>query len=218
MEAGPQAALAELRERFVERLIAGDAQAAQQVVADALDVAPVAAVYREVLTEALYEVGRRWQRGDVGVAEEHLATGICEVVLPDLAARLPRLPRRRRTAVAACVPGELHAVGSRIVGDVLDAAGWDVLHLGAFMPTGGLVEIVVARNVDVVALSAAGERRLPELEEAAARLRALPRPPLVALGGLAVSGQPEGERADVAVVSHSPEALVELLAERFPLD
>ncbi|HEX4805314.1 MAG TPA: B12-binding domain-containing protein [Conexibacter sp.] len=216
MGAPPADALDDLRERCVERLIAGEAREAQALVEEALARAPAAVVYRELLTEALYEVGRRWQHGEIGVGEEHLATGICEHVLPDLAARLPRRPRCRRVAIVACAPWELHALGSRIVADFLDAGGWDVLYLGALVPASVLVELTLARRAEVVALSATTARSAAELEDVCARLQRLARPPLVAVGGQALDldGLPPLEGT---LLVRTPEALVALLAERFPL-
>jgi MerR family transcriptional regulator, light-induced transcriptional regulator len=206
--------LVDLYEPYVDALIAGNAGEAQRLIDEALRVAPIASVYRALLVEGLYEVGRRWERGAITVAEEHLASGICEVVLPDLAQRLPRGPRTRRTAIIACVPGELHAIGSRIVADVLEAAGWDVLYLGALTPAAAMVELVVSRGVDVVALSASCAERIPEIEDVCARLRELPRSPLVVVGGQAFAGAAEAPD-DACLLVDSPEALVAALAERF---
>lgn len=218
MGAAAADALGDLRERCVERLIAGDAREARALVDEALERAPAAVVYRELLTEALYEVGRRWQHGEIGVGEEHLATGICEHVLPDLAARLPRAARRGRTAVVACAPWELHALGSRVVADFLDAGGWDVLSLGALVPAGVLVELTLARAADVVALSATTARSAEELEDVCARLARLPEAPFVAVGGQAFHDGADVGRMAGAERVLAPEALVELLAERFPLE
>ncbi len=217
MDLTTPSALTALRDRYVEQLIAGEAREAQRIVAQALHLAPASAVYHGLLSEALFEVGRRWELGTVTVAEEHLATGISETVLPQVAFHLPRAPRRRRTAIVACVPGELHAIGSRVVGDFLEAAGWDVLCLGALTPAGPLCELVVARNVEVVALSASTTERLDEVNEVLTRLGSLPRPPFVAVGGQAfatarVPSLGDGE----AVFVRTPEDLVAALAERFP--
>lgn len=205
-----------MRERYVEQLIAGQADDAQRLVAEALRVAPTEAVYEELIAGALHEVGRRWEAGEVSVAEEHLATGICEIVLPDMAVRLPRAPRRLRTAIVACVPGELHAIGSRFVADFLEAAGWDVLHLGAMTPADSLAEMVVARGAEVVALSATTPGRTIAIEDACRRLRALPRPPLIALGGQAFPTEDEALRAGGDIFVRSPDALVAALAARYP--
>jgi methanogenic corrinoid protein MtbC1 len=217
MDAVAASTLTELRDRYVEQLIAGEAREAQRLVAEALQLAPATAVYHGLLSEALYEVGRRWECGQVTVAEEHLATGISEAVLPQVAFRLPREPRRRRTAIVACVPGEQHAVGSRVVGDFLEAAGWDVLHLGALTPAGDLAQLVVARNAQAVALSATTPDRLHEVEKVLERLRALPRAPFVAVGGQAFgTASAVTSLGDGAVFVRTPEALVGALAERFP--
>lgn len=217
MVAAAPPVLEDLRERYVEQLIAGDAREVQRIVAEALHLAPAAAVYHGLLTEALHEVGRRWERGEATVAEEHIATGISEVVLPQVAFHLPRAPRRRRTAIVACVPGELHALGSRVIGDFVEAAGWDVLHVGALTPAGALCELVVARNADAVALSASTPERLEEVHEVLARLQTLPRPPFVAVGGQAfATAAAAASVRDGAVFVRTPEALVAALDERFP--
>lgn len=207
--------LAELRERCVEQLIAGDAASTQRIVNEALRVVPVPTVYHALLAESLYEVGRRWACGELTVAEEHLATGICETILPDLAVRLPRGPRCRRTAIVACAPGELHTLGSRIVADFVEASGWDVLHLGGLTPPGALAELVVARSADVVGLSATMSDRLAEVADVCARLSALAYPPVIAVGGQAFAGEREAQGAGADVFVRSPEALVAALAERF---
>jgi MerR family transcriptional regulator, light-induced transcriptional regulator len=217
MAAAASPVLEDLRGRYVEELIAGEARGAQRTVAEALHRVTAAAVYHGLLSEALFEVGRRWEQGEVTVAEEHLATGISEAVLPQVAFRLPRAPRRRRTAIVACVPGELHVVGSRVVADFVEAAGWDVLHLGALTPAGALCELVVARTADVVALSASTTERLAAVDEVLARLRALPQPPFVAVGGQAfATAAAVTSVRDGAAFVRTPEALVRALAERFP--
>lgn len=214
--AAEEVALTGLRDRYVEQLIAGDAREAQRIVTQALHMAPAATVCQSVLVEALYEIGRRWSCGAVSVAEEHVATGICEVVLPQIAYHLPRQPRRRRTAIVACVPGELHAIGSRVVSDHLEAAGWDILHVGALAPAGPLTELVVSRSADVVALSAATDERLPEVREVLACLRTLPRKPFVAVGGQAFATADAVRSLDGAFLARTPEALARELEARFP--
>jgi MerR family transcriptional regulator, light-induced transcriptional regulator len=217
MGAAAPPVLEDLRERYVEQLIAGEVREVQRIVAEALHLAPAAAVYHGLLTEALYEVGRRWERGEATVAEEHIATGISEVVLPQVAFHLPRAPRRRRTAIVACVPGELHAIGSRVIGDFIEAAGWDVLYVGAPTPAGALCELVVGRNADAVALSASTPERLVEVDEVLARLQTLPSPPFVAVGGQAFATASAATSVrDGAVFVRTPEALVVALNERFP--
>lgn len=207
--------LAELRERLAAKLIDGDVLGARVVVTEARNRMPVASLYLDLLVPVLHEIGARWEHREIGVAEEHLATSVSEVVIADLSAELPRAPRCWRTAIVACAPGELHALGSRVVADFLEAAGWDVLHLGAVTPADALAELAVSRDVNVVALSAATAERIPELTAAIERLRSLPFPPLVVVGGQAVEDAEAAARIGADLHADSPDRLVRVLGERF---
>ncbi|MDO8186868.1 cobalamin-dependent protein [Conexibacter sp. JD483] len=209
-------ALTTIRERYVRALLDGDAIAAHGHVAEALELVPVAEVYLDVVHPALHEVGRRWERDTVNVAEEHLATSVSEVMLAELAGRLPRTPRRNRTAIVACGPGEQHAIGSRIVADFLEADGWDTLHLGATTPGSALAELTVARHAEVIAISVSLPLRIPEVADACRRLKALPFAPVVALGGQAFTRPSQAFAVGADLHAGSPTDLVAALGDRFP--
>src|SRR6476661_4452869 len=137
----------ELLEALLGALLAVDQAAALGIVAQAVKAGWSADDVRfGLITPALYEVGVRWQRGEIGVAEEHLATSVCEWLLFGLAGSAPRSPATGRRAVVGCSAGELHELGARIVGHVLVERGWRVLQLGASTPTDGWSQIVRARH------------------------------------------------------------------------
>lgn len=58
-----------------------------------------------------------------------------------------------RTLVVACVSGESHEVGARMVGDFFEMAGWDAYFCGANTPTQDIVQSVVERRADVLAVA-----------------------------------------------------------------
>ena len=143
------------------------------------------ALYLEVLGPALQEVGLRWQRGLISVAQEHLATAIVSSVMATVAPRLAEPPPIARRAVLACTDGELHDVGLRMVGDFLEADGWDVLFLGALTPADALQRFVSDSKPDVVGLSTALTTHLASAADAISAIRRLETPPLVMVGGRA---------------------------------
>ena len=203
-----------------------DAQTAERVVVAAVDEGlPVRDAYLQVIQPALYEVGQRWERGELSVAQEHLATATVQALLAHLAGRL-RADRDAAAgdraeapvpghAVVACTPGELHAVGARFVADFLEGDGWEVAMLGPSSPTGAVVDLVQTTRPALVALSTT----LPaNLGAARALLQELdkiePRPFLVA-GGSAYAGRglmAEGWGADAYAAD--AESLRALLHER----
>ena len=143
------------------------------------------ALYLEVLGPALQEVGLRWQRGLISVAQEHLATAIVSSVMATVAPRLVELPPIARRAVLACTDGELHDVGLRMVSDFLEADGWDVLFLGALTPPDALQLLVAENTPDVVGLSTALTTHLASAADAIAAIRELDVSPFVMVGGRA---------------------------------
>jgi serine phosphatase RsbU (regulator of sigma subunit)/methylmalonyl-CoA mutase cobalamin-binding subunit len=195
---------ATLRDEYVAALVEPDARRARQLVTDALERgADPQSVYLDVLAPALYEIGIRWERDELSIAAEHLASSVTESVMAELAGRMRRGSPARGLAVVACVGEELHRLGLRIVADFLEAEGWDVDYLGAMVPVEQIV--AAARGASVVALSVTMSARVPELARACRALKELDPAPFVAAGGQGLAG------ADVPadLVTHDPRELVQ---------
>lgn len=103
-----------------------------------------------VIQPALYEVGKRWERGEISVAHEHLATLISEVVVHRICERLSGPKQDGAQMLMAGVPGEQHNIGARIVTCVLQAWGYPVLHVGTNVPYDSLISY--ARELKPVAM------------------------------------------------------------------
>src|SRR4051812_9791154 len=140
-----------LLERYAEALTAGDAQAALAVVEEALsDGIPPAEIQAAVIQPALVRVGELWEHHELTVADEHLASEITQRVLVRLVAPLRAAePSTREKVLVSAVEGERHVIGLRMVADVLEGAGFDVLFLGADVPTGSLIA-AIARHAPAV--------------------------------------------------------------------
>jgi methanogenic corrinoid protein MtbC1 len=144
----------QLLEALLDALRAADQPGAIGVADRALSLGwTVDDVRFHLITPALYEVGLRWQRAEIGVAEEHLASSICEWLLFTLAGRVRRPPAIGRRALVGCSEGELHGLGARMIAHLLSERGWAVLLLGADTPAAAWPEIVRARRPDVAVLS-----------------------------------------------------------------
>lgn len=207
-----------LRERYVEALLAPDVRRARAMIADAVEAgAEVRAVYLEVLTPALHEVGRLWAEARIGVGEEHLATAVTQSVMARLGPLLRdrSRPARGQAIVVACPGQEMHGLGAQMVTDFLEGDGWDVLPLGPYAPPDVIVAAARERAPVAVALSAAMPDYLGQMRETCAGLHKLERPPFVLVGGQALArvSDPVAELGADASASDPVEA-VRLVAER----
>ena len=139
----------------------------------------VETVLRAVVLPYLHELGERWQRGTVSVAQEHFASHL-------LRGRLTSLARgwgsgHGPQALLACAPGELHDLPLLAFGIVLHRTGWRVRYLGADTPLPDLTRISADLRPDLVVLTAATPDRLDGLSEPLTRLAHLA--PLALAGG-----------------------------------
>jgi MerR family transcriptional regulator, light-induced transcriptional regulator len=185
---------AEVRERYLRALLDGSRREAMgvvdQAVAAGLGIRPL---YLEVFQPVMREIGRLWQENRITVADEHLATAITQAAMARLYDQLfaggaepgPLL-------VAACADQERHELGLRMICDVLEMEGWDTVFLGASVPVEDLVQMVLERKPEVVALSASIAPHVARVREAIAGIRdAVPQGgPVIVVGGRAFADDP----------------------------
>jgi methanogenic corrinoid protein MtbC1 len=142
---------------------------------------------------------------------------VTQTVLARLAPMLSDAPLAddAPTALVAGTPGELHAVGGRMVADFLEAEGWDVLLVGPDTPAEDLIGLVGEHHPDVVALSTTLPGNALAAGRVFAALRHLEPPPLLVAGGRAYEGDAARARAAGAdVFAADPDDLLRELAAR----
>jgi methanogenic corrinoid protein MtbC1 len=200
-------------------LLARDVRQARAQIEDLVHRgARIVDLYTSVLAPALEEIGDLWSRQEITVADEHYATEATTQLLSGLAPDRRLAPTRGRLAVVTASPDEHHALGARMLADLLERGGWEVIALGAAAPADALAELVAAECPDVVALSTATVGRLPGAEEAIGMLhRVRPRPLIVVGGSLYAGPVVELARAWGAdLVTDDLGLVVDELRERFP--
>jgi diguanylate cyclase (GGDEF)-like protein len=132
-------------------------------------------------------IGDLWQHDVVDVGAEHLATAITEAILSRM---FPRLlvsePRSKARVMLAAVEGEHHVLGLRMVADVLEGAGFDVLYLGADVPQASLLTACAVHTPAALGLTVSMSENVPTLIAEIEGVCALPEPPAIFAAGRAV--------------------------------
>ena len=121
------------------------------------------AAARDVLLPYLRDLGERWERGEVSVAQEHFASIVLRGRLLALARGWDRGAGPR--ALLACAPGERHDLGLIVFGLALRQHGWRITYLGPDTPVdtlGAASRELVPAVVVVTALTAGRLRPLRE--------------------------------------------------------
>jgi methanogenic corrinoid protein MtbC1 len=160
---------------YLDAILAGQGDRAQAMVLDAVNGGmSVPDIYANVLHPAMREVGRRWQMDEIGVADEHFATAMTQMVMSQLRLRFPKRARRGLRMLATSATGDLHEIGVRMVADFFEMDGWDAIYLGANMPVTDMLTTLIERDVHLVALSASSVTHLVALGEAIEAIRTTP--------------------------------------------
>ncbi len=122
------------------------------------------------LGRALTELGARWERGEVGVIEEHVASEKLSRAIQRAVEAMPSSDTDPR-ALLATAEGDDHTLGLSLVELCLRETGWKTIWSGRRTPTAALVELADAGGIDLLALSAsAASTNARELSEQAAAL------------------------------------------------
>jgi len=197
-----------LESGFLDALARGDPKAAEAVADDALGRGvDVAAVHTQVIEPAMRSIGELWERNEITVAAEHLATAISHAVAARIFARaFHAQPRSRERVMMAAVQGEHHVLGLRLAADVLEGAGYDVLYLGPDVPLPALLDACSAHQPALLGLTVSMWLGVPTLIWEIHSVLGLEQPPRVMIGGRATAhAVKQGVRA--AVVEHSDQVL-----------
>jgi MerR family transcriptional regulator, light-induced transcriptional regulator len=179
----------DLANLFAAALKSADSVRAQRVVESALEGGLTQLdVYAAVIAPAMRQIGDLWERGEITVADEHLASAIVERILAVLYRRgFVAPPRSREAILLSCLEGEEHQLGLRIAADVLEGAGFVVLFLGANVPLDDLVAAVSRHRPAAVGLSGTLPGSQAKLERAVDAVRAAVAGVGIVAGGAGVS-------------------------------
>ena len=160
-------------ERLSERLLDGDESGAWMIAQESLagGSAPTH-LYDGLFAPAMRMIGERWARGEVSVADEHLAS----VVMTRLVGRSGPLFRshgtRNGTIVVGAPAGEMHGLATSFCADLLRARRFDVVDLGADVPHDAFVQCVRGTNrLVAVAISVTTPQSRPSACDLVAALR-----------------------------------------------
>jgi len=146
--------LDQLARNFLDALLAGNRHhASEMILAAVKGGVGVKDIYGQVFERTQREVGRLWQTNQIGVAQEHFCTAATQMIMSQLYPYIFTGQHKGRRMVMACVGGELHEIGARMVADIFEMEGWDTYFLGANTPREAVLRTVEERQADILAIS-----------------------------------------------------------------
>jgi len=176
--------LSNLANAYLEALLSSDREQAREVIRSATrNGLSFREICDYVLQPVQHEVGRLWQVNQITVAQEHYCTSTTERLMGEFGHPSPHVSEGPRFFVGACVAGEQHSIGIRMVSENLEATGWRVYFTGANTPAASLTDLVRRSNVHVIGLSCATALTLPALRRLIPQIRDCNKSTRIMVGG-----------------------------------
>uniref|UniRef100_UPI004057135A cobalamin B12-binding domain-containing protein n=1 Tax=Candidatus Electronema sp. TaxID=2698783 RepID=UPI004057135A len=173
---------------FAGRLLALDRLGAERMLLKEAQGSPFRAV-ECLVVPALEEIGRRWERGGVALAQVYMSSRICEELMEEmLPASSPE--RIRCPKIAIALLDDYHALGKMIVCAALRASGCAVRDWGR-LTAEELAAQVVREQVGIVLISALMLRSALQVRKVRQLLDAAGSPAKIIVGGAPFRFDPE---------------------------
>lgn len=152
--------------KFRNLALAGDTDALVSLIAQQrLKGHSLSAVFDGIATPALVDIGERWSRGALTVAQEHIAAQTVIESLARIKALIER-PSVQRGRVFFAAPGdELHDIALRMASILAYGIGFVPVLLGARCPVADLSMMIVAERPAAVVLSFSGTHPIDRARE-----------------------------------------------------
>jgi len=161
-----------IAKRYLAALMGGDEAAAHRVAMESLDRGmTIDVLYAEIVAPVMREVGRLWHANRITVAQEYYISSATQLLMAHLYPRICATECRGPVLVAACVQGELHEMGLRMVADLFQLQGWNTRFLGGDNSAMVVAAFVDHVDADVVAISAMMAANVPAVAAQIAMLR-----------------------------------------------
>lgn len=150
-----RAPLSKLAKEYIQALLRGERYRANRLIMDeAQRGTSIQDIYLHVFQRSQREIGRLWQMNKISVAQEHYCSAATQIIMSQLYPYIFGTERNGKALVAACVGGELHEIGVRMVSDFLEMEGWDTFYMGANTPSATIIQTIAERNASLLAISA----------------------------------------------------------------
>ena len=178
-----------------------DALALESILLKASSVMGQQTFLDELVMPFLEKTGELWERGDLKVAQEHLASAVVRSLLGSMA--MSRSADSSGPLLLTTTPsGQRHEFGALVAGLVANSTGWRSVHLGPDLPSEEIAAAARDKGARAVVLSLVYPADDPRLGMELRKLRRLlPNDVALLVGGRAAGGYREVLNEIAAILS-----------------
>ncbi len=143
---------ARMRSQLLTALIGYRGQEASEILARLVTVS-FSVRLQEIYFPVLHEIGDRWERGEISIAQEHFATGLIKSHLAAIFVSTPAPALNADHVVSVTMPHDEHDIAALALAIHLSLKGRRVSYLGSKLPREELVNFCLKQHPQLVCVS-----------------------------------------------------------------
>ena len=128
-------------------------------------------IYQYIFLVSQYEVGIKWQKGEISYSDEQFCTETTLMIMSGLYPKINKFPRVNKMVVGAAISNENHNFGLRMVCDYFEMAGWDTVIISDSNDMKSLHDSIMRQGADIIALSITLTKLISPTQELIKRIR-----------------------------------------------
>jgi MerR family transcriptional regulator, light-induced transcriptional regulator len=161
-----------LLNEFKNSLFSGDRISANKIIKENIKKGmSLKDAFKYIFIPFQKEIGRLCHLNQITVSHEHFCTDASQWIMSGLYEFMFTSEKNGFKLVSACINGELHEMGIRIVTDYFEINGWDTYYLGANMPANDLILTLIDKKPDILALSCTMTYNIFQIKEIIEKIR-----------------------------------------------
>lgn len=140
---------------FFHALIAGrEEEATNILINDFLQGKPLTDIFDTTISQAMRCIGELWMRGELTVAQEHLATRSTLNAVHKLRSVVPVATSNGKIAMCCSIEGDFHELSIHLAQMIFEGEGWEVLNFGSNTPLYSFADEALHHAPDLICISA----------------------------------------------------------------
>ncbi|MBV6682174.1 cobalamin-dependent protein [Bacillus sp. JRC01] len=177
----------QLVQTFTKSILQGDVHSLLELHSSAIESKmDHLSFYEKVVKPSMYRIGEMWEKNQITVADEHLATATLKYLLSYLMNE-HKAGKDQPKAILFCIEGEQHSLGLELANEIFKEQKWNTRFLGANVPIKDAVTFIEAWQPQMVGISIGMTTELGRLKTCIESIRKVNEKINIVVGGRLVA-------------------------------
>ena len=177
--------LKKLRHDTFNNLINGDLDSLLKIYDKYASSFGIIEFYENILKHVMYQIGDQWEKKQLEIATEHVASNVAHNFVKILSSKLTKSSTKQKILI--CTPvGEFHNLGCNILESYLSSRGFKVFNVSPSMPTDSIIRFIKENSPEAILVSITLTDNIPSGKRLVAKIKEKFKTPIF-VGGRALT-------------------------------